>query len=167
MCLACASVMMACSAGNNTSKSETGTAAPDTETTEKSSKVQASAILTPKSDAQIRPDMKVLRPTVIDFNATWCGPCRMFAPAFDKVAEEYMTKVDFYSIDTDQYPQTSNAFGIRSIPTIVFITPDGKMESHTGLGDFLTTLTNPNATQEEATATMTAELGQMVENMIK
>jgi len=167
LCLAFASAMMACNAGNTSAQTENTTTTETSDENTKSTKIEASVILTPKSDTQIRPDMKVLRPTIIDFNATWCGPCRLFAPAFDKAAEEYMAKADFYSIDTDKYPQTSAAFNIEAIPTIVFITPDGNVERHVGLGDFLTTLTNQDASQEEVTATMTTELKQMVEKMTK
>ena len=104
---------------------------------------------------------------MIDFNATWCGPCRLFTPAFDAAAKKYSSKVDFYSIDTDKYPQTANAFSIQAIPTIVFMMPDGTVETHTGLNDFLTTLSNQNASQEEVVETMTSELQQMVDKMTK
>ncbi len=167
MCLAFASAMMACNAGNTSSQAETASASETEQSADKAGKTVESDILTPKSDTQIRPGMKVLRPTVIDFNATWCGPCRLFTPAFDAAAKKYSSKVDFYSIDTDKYPQTANAFSIQAIPTIVFMMPDGTVETHTGLNDFLTTLSNQNASQEEVVETMTSELQQMVDKMTK
>ncbi|MCM1451852.1 MAG: thioredoxin domain-containing protein [Clostridium sp.] len=167
MCLAFASVMMACGAGNTSAKADAEASVETQDTKSQAGKAEDSSILKPKSDAQIRPGMKVLRPTVIDFNATWCGPCRLFTPAFDKAAEKYSSKVDFYSIDTDQYPQTATAFSIRAIPTIVFMMPDGTVQTHVGLNDFLTTLTNENASQQEVEAAMSAELERMVADMLK
>lgn len=126
----------------------------------------AHAVKAPENDTQIRPDMKVSRPLIIDFNATWCGPCRMFTPVFDEVANKYAGKVDFISIDTDKYPQTAQAFAIQAIPTIVFILPDGTVESHTGLGDFLVNVPE-DATQEQAVKAMADEFGRMVKQTIK
>ncbi len=175
LCMAFATAMMACNAGNTSSEASAqepaeATAEAQVETiftpndmAEKSTKVEQSVVLKPKSDTQIRPDMKVLRPTVIDFNATWCGPCRLFGPAFDKVAEKYSNKVDFYSIDTDVYPETATAFSIQAIPTVTFILPDGTVQTHVGLGDFLTTLTSDDPSQEEMQATMANELAAMIQ----
>ena len=66
-------------------------------------------------------------PVVIDFNATWCGPCQNYAPIFHSVAEseQYAGKVVFLSIDTDQYPEIANRYEIQSIPTTVFVLPGG------------------------------------------
>lgn len=64
-------------------------------------------------------------PIVIDFNATWCGPCRQFAPIFDSVAEKYHGQALFVSIDTDKYPEIANAYRISAIPTVAFIMPGG------------------------------------------
>lgn len=57
-------------------------------------------------------------PVVVDFWATWCMPCKMFAPTFEQVAQEYEGKVKFCKLDTDANPKTSMQFGIRSIPTV-------------------------------------------------
>lgn len=57
-------------------------------------------------------------PVVVDFWATWCMPCRMFAPTFEEVAGEYQGKVKFGRLDTDANPKTSAEYGIRSIPTV-------------------------------------------------
>lgn len=62
---------------------------------------------------------------VIDFNATWCGPCRAFAPTFHSVAAEYAGKANFYSVDVDVNPELAARFGVQSIPTIVYLQPDG------------------------------------------
>ena len=57
----------------------------------------------------------------VDFNATWCGPCRMVAPIVDELAEEYDGKVDFFSVDVDENSATAMKFGIQSIPTLVVL----------------------------------------------
>lgn len=64
-------------------------------------------------------------PVVIDFNATWCGPCKQYAPIYEKVAEKYMGQVCFVSIDVDQYPEIANAYKVKNIPCTVFINTGG------------------------------------------
>jgi len=60
-------------------------------------------------------------PCVIDFYATWCGPCRKLAPTMEELAEEYCGKVVFYKVDTDKERELAYYFQITSIPTILFI----------------------------------------------
>lgn len=57
---------------------------------------------------------------LIDFWAAWCGPCRMFAPVFEKVSEDHPDVV-FAKVDTEAQPQLAGAFGVSSIPTLVAI----------------------------------------------
>ncbi len=66
------------------------------------------------------------KPAVVDFYATWCGPCKMVAPIMDEMAQKYNGKVDFYKIDVDKQQELSRVFGIRSIPTLLFIPKNGK-----------------------------------------
>lgn len=70
---------------------------------------------------------------VIDFNATWCGPCRQFAPTFDKVAEEYQGKARFYSVDVDVHPELAGQYQVQSIPMVAYIKPDGTYTTTVGL----------------------------------
>src|SRR3954465_1960302 len=63
------------------------------------------------------------KPVVVDFWATWCGPCKMVAPEMEKIAEKYAGKVDVVKVDVDANPGLSQAFNIMSIPTIAFFAP--------------------------------------------
>jgi thioredoxin len=65
------------------------------------------------------------RPCVIDFYTTWCGPCKALAPVIESLAQEYDGIVDFYKIDTEKEPELAALFGIRSIPTLLFVPTDG------------------------------------------
>lgn len=58
-------------------------------------------------------------PIMIDFNATWCGPCKTMKPIVEELAKQYEGKVTFVSLDTDKFPQYAQQFGISSIPTFV------------------------------------------------
>lgn len=65
------------------------------------------------------------KPAIVDFYATWCGPCKMIAPVLEELAKEYEGKIVIYKIDTDKEKELASAFGIRSIPTLLFIPKSG------------------------------------------
>ncbi len=65
------------------------------------------------------------RPAIIDFYATWCGPCKMLAPILDEIAEEYAGKIDVYKVNVDTEEELSALFGIRSVPTLLFVPMSG------------------------------------------
>ncbi len=69
--------------------------------------------------------MKSDKPVLIDFYATWCGPCRMVSPIVDEIAEE-TSDSKICKIDVDEEPELAQTFGISSIPTLVVI-KDGKV----------------------------------------
>ena len=66
------------------------------------------------------------KPAIVDFFATWCGPCKALSPIMEELAQEYNGKVDIYKIDVDQEEELAAAFGVRSIPTLLFIPMQGK-----------------------------------------
>jgi len=65
-------------------------------------------------------------PVLVDFWATWCGPCRMIAPSVEQLAQEYEGRVKVCKVDVDHAQKTAQGFGIRSIPTLLFF-KDGKI----------------------------------------
>ena len=67
-------------------------------------------------------------PVVVDFFATWCPPCKSLAPIFDRVAGQYEGKAKFVKLNTDEAPELSAEFGIRGVPTLLFI-KGGKVAS--------------------------------------
>ncbi|KGE71840.1 thioredoxin [Spirochaeta lutea] len=61
------------------------------------------------------------KPALIDFYADWCGPCKMVAPVLEEISEEYGDKMHVYKVNTDEQQELSMAFGIQSIPSLLFI----------------------------------------------
>ena len=72
------------------------------------------------------------KPAIVDFYAAWCGPCRSIAPVIDELADEYKDKVDIYKVDTEAERELAGVFGIRSIPSILFIPLNGKPQMAQG-----------------------------------
>lgn len=66
------------------------------------------------------------RPAIIDFYADWCGPCKAVAPVLEELSNEYNGKVDIYKVDTEGERELSSVFGIRSIPSILFVPKTGQ-----------------------------------------
>lgn len=66
------------------------------------------------------------KPAIIDFYADWCGPCQMVAPVFEELSEEYKDDITIYKVDTEAEQELAGAFGIQSIPSILFIPMEGQ-----------------------------------------
>lgn len=64
-------------------------------------------------------------PAIVDFYADWCGPCKMVAPVLEQLAKQYEGKLLIYKVDTEAEAELSAVFGIRSIPTFLFIPVEG------------------------------------------
>ena len=60
---------------------------------------------------------------VVDFSATWCGPCRMLAPVLEEISEELGDKAKFYNVDVDEDSALAAGFGISSVPTVLILMP--------------------------------------------
>ena len=71
-------------------------------------------------------------PCIIDFYADWCGPCKMVGPVLKELAEEYQGKLNIYKVDTDAQQELATAFGIQSIPSILFVPLNGKPQMSAG-----------------------------------
>jgi thioredoxin len=65
------------------------------------------------------------KPAIVDFYATWCGPCRVTSPILADLAAEYGETIYVYKIDVDKEPELASVFGIKSIPTFIFIPRTG------------------------------------------
>jgi thioredoxin 1 len=72
------------------------------------------------------------KPCIIDFYADWCAPCRALTPVMQELSEEYKGKVDIYKIDTEKEQELAGIFGIRSIPSILFVPTDAQPQMATG-----------------------------------
>jgi thioredoxin 1 len=72
------------------------------------------------------------KPAIIDFYADWCGPCKMVAPILEELSVEYDGKLDIYKIDTESEQELASIFGIRSIPSLLFIPKDSQPQMATG-----------------------------------
>ncbi len=71
-------------------------------------------------------------PAMIDFYADWCGPCKMVSPVIEELSKEYDGKVHFYKIDTEAEQELAMAFGIRSIPSLLFIPKESQPQMAVG-----------------------------------
>lgn len=71
-------------------------------------------------------------PCLIDFYADWCQPCKMVAPILAELAEEYKGKINIYKIDTEAETELAGAFGIRSIPSLLFCPAEGQPQMAMG-----------------------------------
>lgn len=87
-------------------------------------------------------------PAIVDFFATWCGPCQALGPVLDELAKEYEGRLLIYKVDVDKNEELSQLFGIRSVPTLLYIPKEGQPYILPG-------------------APSKAQLKQIIENMIK
>lgn len=72
------------------------------------------------------------KPCLIDFWAAWCGPCRMIAPVLEELSEEYKDQINIYKVDTEAEQELAAMFGIRSIPSLLFVPMNGQPKMAAG-----------------------------------
>lgn len=72
------------------------------------------------------------KPAIVDFYATWCGPCKALGPVLEELSEEYGDRIDIYKVDVDKEQELSAVFGIRSVPTLLFIPGEGQPTMSSG-----------------------------------
>lgn len=104
---------------------------------EESAGVAGPVVVDLEDDSVYRPGQGLDILTILDFNATWCGPCKQLAPVFHQMAEKYKGKINFVSVDVDRNPETAGAYGVKAVPTVVFIRPDGSSSTYEGTSDLL------------------------------
>lgn len=71
-------------------------------------------------------------PTIVDFYADWCGPCRMLSPLLEEIAKEYKGRVQVYKVNTETNPELASLFQVRGIPALLFIPMNGKPSLSSG-----------------------------------
>ena len=72
------------------------------------------------------------KPCVIDFYADWCGPCKMVAPVLESLSKDFEGKLDVYKVDTEKEQELASVFGIRSIPSFLFVPSEGQPQMAMG-----------------------------------
>lgn len=137
--MAMAAVLTLASCGNANAKND--------ENAQKKSKAQTGAIVKAKElnatefNAKVydmtKESLKYLgdKPAIVDFTATWCGPCQRIAPILDEIAKEYEGKLVVYKVDIDKNEDLARAFGISSIPAILYIPLNGEPTMTVGSRD--------------------------------
>ena len=72
------------------------------------------------------------KPCIIDFYADWCGPCKIVAPVLEGLAEDFKGKIDVFKVNTEEEQELASAFGIKSIPSFLFVPADGQPQMAMG-----------------------------------
>jgi thioredoxin len=72
------------------------------------------------------------KPCIVDFYADWCGPCKMVAPVLEELSEDFSGKLNVYKINTEEEQELASVFGIRSIPSFLFVPVSGQPQMAMG-----------------------------------
>lgn len=76
------------------------------------------------------------KPVLVDFWAEWCGPCRMIAPTFEKLARNFENDITFAKVDVDELPEVTSRYAVRSIPTLILFQEGNVAERVVGLTSY-------------------------------
>jgi thioredoxin 1 len=77
--------------------------------------------------------LKTVKPALVDFWAPWCGPCRALAPVLEEIGKTYDGRVNVIKVNVDDSPKTAENYGVRSVPTLLFIREGNVRETLVGL----------------------------------
>ena len=72
------------------------------------------------------------KPCIIDFYADWCGPCKIVSPVLEDLAKDFDGKIDVFKVNTEEEQELASAFGIRSIPSFLFVPSEGQPQMAMG-----------------------------------
>ena len=72
------------------------------------------------------------KPCIIDFYADWCGPCKMVAPVLEELSKDFDGKIDVFKVNTEEEQELASAFGIKSIPSFLFVPSEGQPQMALG-----------------------------------
>jgi thioredoxin 1 len=72
------------------------------------------------------------KPCIIDFYADWCGPCKIVSPVLEELAKDFDGKIDVFKVNTEEEQELSSVFGIRSIPSFLFVPSEGQPQMAMG-----------------------------------
>lgn len=101
------------------------------------------------------------KPLVVDFFATWCGPCKTLAPRLDKLAGEFNEQIDFLSVNVDQSPALAARFNVSTIPTLIFFGANGEV------GDMAVGVISAGALRAKMQALADAPRKSLPENLVE
>lgn len=131
--------MTACSSSSSDSKTAEAAQTKETAAPQpvKAAPAMLDSVTILTDDNLFRPDKAPEAYTLLDFNAVWCVPCKKLTPAFHQAAIDFAGKVNFYSVDFEKCKATAEAFNITSVPVVIMLSPDGKVQRFEGLGPFI------------------------------
>ena len=130
-CLTALIALAACSSNNSEQNNDSDATANENVTEQ----VETPAITPDESQDGWGKQSTIMsaKPMVVDFFATWCGPCKQLEPILEEIEKNHQGEIIFQRIDVDKEPGLAQEFRIEAIPMLMFITPDGEYQTIVGL----------------------------------